>query len=60
MNLLSSVKVLPTAMPSADDIASQIMKNQQLARTALQKARVCQTTTSQRDSKKDPNHSRQN
>ena len=48
INLLPSVKVLPTAVPSADDIASQIMKNQQLARTALQKARARQTTTSQK------------
>ena len=54
INLLPSVKVLPTAVPSADDIASQIMKNQQLARTALQKARARQTTTSQKRRKEGP------
>ena len=48
ISLFPSVKVLPTAVPSADDIASQIMKNQQLTRTALQKARTRQTTTSQK------------
>jgi len=46
--LLPSVKVLPTAVPSPDDIDSQIMKNQQLTRTALQKGRTRQTTTSQK------------
>jgi len=43
-----------TAVPSADDIASQIMKNQQLTRTSLQKARVPQTTTSQKRHKVRP------
>ena len=48
INLLPSVKVLPTAVPSADDIASQIMKNQQHPRNALQKARARQTNTSEK------------
>src|ERR1700710_3019258 len=38
-NLLPSVRVLPTLVPPADEIPSQIMSNQQLARTALKKAR---------------------
>jgi len=54
IKLLPSVKVLPTAVPSADDIASQIMKNLQLARTALQKARARQTTTRQKRRKEGP------
>ena len=54
INLLPSVKVLPTAFPSADDIASQIMQNQQVARTALQKARAHQTTTTQKRRKEVP------
>ena len=54
INLLPSVKVLPTAVPSADDIASQIMKNQQLARNALQKARARQTKTSKKRRKEGP------
>jgi len=54
INLLPRVKVLSTAVPSADDITSQIMKNQQLARTALQKARARQTTTSQKRRKEGP------
>ena len=48
INLLPCVKVLPTAVPSADNVASQIMKNQQLARNALQKARARQTKTSEK------------
>ena len=48
INLLPSVKVPPTAVPSADDIASQIMKNQQRARNAHQKARVGQTKTNEK------------
>ena len=48
INLLCGVEVLPTAIPSADNIASQIMKNQQLARNALQKARARQTKTSEK------------
>ena len=43
-----------TAVPSADDIASQIMKNQRLARNALQKARVRQTKTSEKRRKAGP------
>ena len=54
INLLSSVKVLPTTVPSADDIASQIMKNQQLARNALQKARAHHTKTSEKRRKEGP------
>ena len=54
INLLPSVKVLPTAVPSADDIASQIMKNQQLARNALHKARARQTKTSEKRRKEGP------
>jgi len=54
INLLPSVKGLPTAVPSADDMASQIMRNQQLARTALQKTRAYQTTTSQKRRKEVP------
>src|ERR1700759_2850783 len=54
INLLPSIKVLPTALPSVHNIASQIMKNQQLARTALQKARASQTTTSQMRRKEGP------
>ena len=54
INLLPSVKVLPTAVPSADDIASQIMKNQQLARNTLQKARARQTKRSEKRGKEGP------
>ena len=54
INLLPSLKVLPTAVPSADVIASQIMKNQQLARNALQKARARQTKTSEKRRKEGP------
>ena len=54
MNLLPSVKVLPTAVPSADNISSQIMKNQQLARNALQKARTRQTKASEKRRKEGP------
>ena len=48
IKLLPSVTVRPTAIPSADDLASEIMKNQQLARKALEKARARQTSYSQR------------
>ena len=54
INLLPSVKVLPTALPSADNIAPQIMKNQQLARNALQKARARQTNSSEERRKVGP------
>ena len=54
INFLPSVEVLPTVVPSANDIASQIMKNEQLARTALQKARARLTTTSQKGRKEGP------
>ena len=54
IKLLPSVKVLPTAIPSADEIASQIMNNQQQARVALKKARARQTTTSQKRRKDGP------
>jgi len=47
INLLPSVKVSTTAVPAADEIATQITKNQQLAWTALKKARARQTTTSE-------------
>src|SRR3989337_3920579 len=46
IRLLSSISVRPTAVPSADDIATEIMKNQQLARNALKKARARQTSYS--------------
>ena len=54
INLLPSVKVLTMAFPSADNNASQIMKNQQLARNALQKARARQTKTSVKRLKEGP------
>ena len=54
LNLLPSVKVLPTAVPSADDIASQMMKNQQLARNTLQRARARQTKTGEKRRKEGP------
>ena len=54
VNLLPSVKVLPTAVPSTDYIASQIMKNQLLARNALQKAKARQTKTSEKRRKVPP------
>jgi len=54
INLLPSVKVSPTAVPAADEIATQITKNQQLARTALKKARARQTTTSENRRKDRP------
>jgi len=53
INLLLSVKVLPTAVSSADDIASSIMKNHQLARTALQKAELARLPRARKDAKKD-------
>ena len=53
-NLLPSVRVLPTLVPAADEIASQIMSNQQLARTALKKARARQTTSSENRRKDGP------
>src|ERR1700709_2008721 len=53
-NLLPSVRVLPTMVPAADQIASQIMSNQQLSRTALKKARACQTTSSENRHKHRP------
>ena len=54
INLLPSIKLLPTAIPSADDLASQIMNNQQLARNALPKARARQTRTSAKRRKEGP------
>jgi len=47
------VKVLPTAIPSADDIASQIMKNQQLARTPSRKHELARQLLARNDAKKD-------
>jgi len=54
INLLPSVKVSPTAVPAADAIATQITKNQQLARTALKKARAHQTSISENRRKDGP------
>ena len=54
INFLPSIKVLPTAVSSADDMASQIMKNQQLARNALPKARARQTSTGEKRGKEGP------
>ena len=54
INLLTSLKVLPAAVTSAENIASQIIKNQQLARNALQKAPGRQTNTSEKRSKEAP------
>jgi len=48
INLLPGVKVQPTTVPSADDIASETIKNWQVARTGRKKARARQTTTSQK------------
>ena len=52
--LFPSVKVLPTAVPSADDIASQIIKKQQLTRNAPQIARARQTKSGQKRRKGPP------
>ena len=54
INLLPSVKVVPTAVLSVDDIASQMMKNQERARNALLRARARQTKTSERRRKEGP------